>query len=328
MQEDALLHNIGVDIPCKEGKSPLFGMGLPTLYVQTAEDTMKTCRMFRLIAASRNLASRCVVLLAWAFLFPAQAQTANSIWLTNTAQGTQMLLSWPATGTSYELQQSDRLDAPDWTLVGPYVVATQGQYAAAVPTDLGSRFFRLRAFPVYYGKTLAQWQEAYWRWAYGETAVPTDTNGNAVLSGVVLMALPQAPGDGTPGSTNLTLTAAQPFVLPLWNLIDSDYTDPSNDAFIDMKVFRTLDLDLTLDGVTLIGSTNLMQYFTQFHFAPGIPLNASARYVVWLQGIGIVHGPLPAGDHIIHLDAKNTDTADLFGLVFEYHNTWNLSVRP
>ncbi len=59
-----------------------------------------------------------------------------------------------------------------------------------------------------FGKTLAQWQDVYWRWTYGGLTVPTDANGNAVVNGnVVLMPLPNAPGDGTPGHLNVTLNS-------------------------------------------------------------------------------------------------------------------------
>ena len=50
------------------------------------------------------------------------------------------------------------------------------------------------AIPPDCGRSLAQWQQTYWRWAYGGLTLPTDPNGNAEVDGVVLMPLPNASG--------------------------------------------------------------------------------------------------------------------------------------
>ena len=118
-------------------------------------------------------------------------------------------------------------------------------------------------------------------------------------------------------------------MLPLWNLLGNAYVDGSSDALIALAVFQTLDFELTLDGVTIMDSSNLMQYYSQFYFDPPIPYNVPpAVSFIWFQGIGMVHAPLSVGTHTLKLDAQNTDTADLFGLVFAYHNTWHVNVQP
>jgi hypothetical protein len=176
---------------------------------------------------------------------------------------------------------------------------------------------------------LALLQNIYWRAFYGEITLPTDHNGNAAIGDLVFMALPNAPGDGTPGVTNITLKAGESFFLPLWNLLGNSYQDGSSDPVFDLKIFRTLDFKLTLDGVTLIDGRNLMEHYFQFPFVPPIPYDVPpATAFIRLQGTSVLHGPLSPGKHVLHLDAKNTDTADLFGLTFEYHNTWNLTVKP
>src|SRR5216117_3855651 len=50
-----------------------------------------------------------------------------------------------------------------------------------------------------FGKSLAQWQDTYFRWFVGQLSIPPDRNGNADVGHVVLMPLPSVPGDGTPG---------------------------------------------------------------------------------------------------------------------------------
>src|SRR5262245_21740621 len=67
-----------------------------------------------------------------------------------------------------------------------------------------------------FGNSLTTWQETYFRWAYGDVTVPTDSNGNAVVGNHVLFPLPNATGDGTPAHLDVKLNPGQSFVLPLW----------------------------------------------------------------------------------------------------------------
>lgn len=178
-------------------------------------------------------------------------------------------------------------------------------------------------------KTLAQWQEIYWRWFYGDLAVSTDANGNPVVGSVVLMPFPLTPGDGTAGSINVSLASGQPFMLPLWNILGNAYSDGSFDPFLPLALYQTLDIKFTIDGVTVVDSRNAMNYFTQVTFDPPIPFDyPPAVSFTYIQGIAITHAPLTAGKHVMKMDAKNTDTADFFGITIEYHNTWNLTVQP
>ena len=174
---------------------------------------------------------------------------------------------------------------------------------------------------------LADWQELYWRWAYGQVTLPPDANGHAVVGNVVLMPVPNAPGDGTPGSVDVTLDAGQKFFLPLWNLLGTSYTDGVTppDPFVDVRVFKTLNLRLTLDGVPIVSSKDLMGHFSKFSFDPAIPINDfGIDSIIWLEGISILHDPLRPGAHVLKLDAVNTQPA--FGLIIEYHNTWTITV--
>ena len=244
-------------------------------------------------------------------------------------------ISWPQTGNVYQLQQSEVLSPANWLPVAAPISVSGGNLNVQTPQVGTSRFFRLAELnSSTFGRSEAEWQEAYWRWFYGKPQpVPaTDANGNAVIGNVVLLDLPSAPGDGTPGITNLTLRADQAFVLPLWNLLGNSYTSDSGlppDEFISKTVFQTLDLSFQIDGLTIINGTNLMNYFSQSLLVPPITDNAPpANAFIWFQSIALTHPPLSPGSHVLTLDAKNTDLVDLFGLVFEFHNTWNIQVQP
>ena len=186
--------------------------------------------------------------------------------------------------------------------------------------------------PALGGFQLAFWEDIYWRWAYGGLTIPPDANGNATVGGhVVLLAIPSTPGDGTPGSLDLTLKADQAFMLPLWGQLGTSYTDGTPpDPFIDVNVFKTLQLKLTIDGVTIVDGHNLMRHYSQFLFRPPISINSPPyQAIIWFQGVGIFHEPLKAGKHVIKLDVKNTQDLppNFGGGVVEYHNTWNVTVK-
>ena len=165
--------------------------------------------------------------------------------------------------------------------------------------------------------------------AFGGISVPTDANGNAVVGdGTVLLPTPSTPGDGTPGHLDVTLNNGQSFVLPLWVLLGTSYTDGTPpDPFVPDSVFQTLDISFTIDGVAVVNGGNVTAYYSKFAFNPAIPIN-SPPYdsVIWFQGIGIMHPPLTPGTHTFALHAKNTQAA--FGSFFEYNNTWMVKVLP
>jgi hypothetical protein len=181
-----------------------------------------------------------------------------------------------------------------------------------------------------FGTTLAGWNEIYERWAFGELAIPIDGNGNAVVHPhVVLFPIPNTPGDGTPGHLDVTLTTGQKFVLPLWVLLGTDYTDGTPpDPLLPLSVFRTLNLTFQIDSKTVIDQTNVLNFYSAFFFNPPIPITGfpPVNSIIWFQGISIVHHPLPPGTHTFQLDAVNTQPA--LGGFLEYHNTWTVTVEP
>ncbi len=160
-----------------------------------------------------------------------------------------------------------------------------------------------------FGKPNVQWQELYWQWAFGQVTLPVDGNGNAVACGnVVLMPLPNAPGDGTPASVDVTLSSGQAFVLPLWNIFGTTYYPDGTlvDPAVPLSVFRTLDVTFKIDGQTVVDRCNVMEYYVHFAFVPPIAYDSPPYLdIVWLQGIGLVHTPLTPGHHTFKLDVKN-----------------------
>jgi hypothetical protein len=179
----------------------------------------------------------------------------------------------------------------------------------------------------------AFFNEIYWRWTYGDITIRPDQNGNAVLGGVVLMPLPNAPGDGTPASINVTLKAGQPFFLPLIALNGTSYTDGTpSDPYTDFsKLFsKNQKIKMKLDGKAVIDDDNEKDFFSQFVFDPPIPfLSPPVDAFIWSAGLGVLHPPLSPGKHTIKLDEKLEVPGSVFGVPFtvEYHNTFNLTVQ-
>jgi hypothetical protein len=176
------------------------------------------------------------------------------------------------------------------------------------------------------GKTLAQWQEIWYRWAVGAFPLPTDANGNAVSNNMVLMANPR----NNDGTVDVTLNANQPFVFHLFTYYGNSYKDGSpNDQFCDLSLFQTLALNLTVDGVQILNGSAAPQYFSQTVLAPPIPItdpSSPFSAYIWLQNVGTVFPPFSVGQHVIKLDVNAT--MPCFGFNFESHGTWNLTVLP
>src|SRR6266481_3459653 len=141
------------------------------------------------------------------------------------------------------------------------------------------------------GKTLAQWQEIWFRWVVDALTLPTDANGNAVSNNMVLLASPP----NNDGTVDVTLDANQPFVLHLFTYYGNSYRDGSpNDQFCDLSLFQTLTLNLTVDGVQIMDRSAVPQYFSQTVLVPPVPItdpsSAFSAYI-WLQNVGTLFPP-------------------------------------
>jgi hypothetical protein len=182
-----------------------------------------------------------------------------------------------------------------------------------------------------FGQILGGWLETYWRWVWEGTPLPTDSHGNTVDGKVVLLDIPDTPGDGTPGVLDLTLSSGEAFVLPFFGEIGFQYyEDGSFDPPEDINLYRTLDITVKVDGVVVVSGRNVMDYYAQTDFDPPIPFPEYGFAFAFLQGVGMVHQPLSVGNHVVTLDVKNTqEMSPAYGGGFlEYHNTWNITVKP
>jgi hypothetical protein len=176
--------------------------------------------------------------------------------------------------------------------------------------------------------SLAKWQELYYRWYYGGITLPTDPNGNAESDGIVLMPLPNAPGDGTPGSISVTLNAGQSFFLPFLGLLGTSYTDGTpTDPLVDYSVWKTMKFELTLDGHEIMNLQDALRTYVEFSFDPPVVLDSPPLdSIVWGEAIGRLFAALPRGEHVLHLVESTTEPA--FGALFAYDNTFNITVQP
>jgi hypothetical protein len=181
-----------------------------------------------------------------------------------------------------------------------------------------------------FGQSAGEWLTAYWGWYYTGEPLPTDANGNTVVGKVVFLAIPPTPGDGTPGQIDLTLSSGESFVLPLDGVIGFDYGDGVLDPLEDINVFKTLEITVKVDNVVVINQANVMDYYSVTYWNPPLYVPAFDVTFAFHQGIGMVHQPLSVGKHVITLDVRNTQewSPACGGGYTEYHNTWNITVKP
>ena len=180
------------------------------------------------------------------------------------------------------------------------------------------------------GRTSTEWQELYFRWYAGGISLPRDEEGNTVAEDAVLLPFPDTPGDGTPGHLEATLRAGQSWVLPLRVMVGSSYSDgTATDEFLPQTHLESLDISFEIDGRKVVSRSNVMDYYSQSTFAPPIPFDAApVKALIWMQVIGVVHGPLEIGPHKLKLDVKDTRPLPpaFAGGLMNFHNTWSINV--
>ena len=178
-----------------------------------------------------------------------------------------------------------------------------------------------------FGRTLAEWQATWFAWAEGDLNLPTDDQGNSLVKKVVLMGIPDTPGDGTPGAINIVLNSGEAFVVPLILFFGSSFSNGTTSPMLSVNDFANMTLSLTLDGVTIVDSDEALRYYTETVFSPPLPSHSPpATGIAWVQGLSIVHTPLPVGEHVLKLDEKIV--VPELGVTREFHNTLNITVVP
>jgi hypothetical protein len=203
-------------------------------------------------------------------------------------------------------------------------VGCGGEAPESSPQDLETTSAGLRHDG---GAELAHYTETYVRFSFGDKTLPTDANGNSVENNVVMLPIPETPGDGTPGTADVTLSAGERFVVTLFGGLGTSYRDGTPpDPFEPLSIFTTLDISFSVDGQTMIEPKNVLNYFSKFNFDPAIPIqDPVVQAIIWFEGVSVLHGPLCPGRHVLKLHVKNKEPS--FGQLLEYNNTWNVTVR-
>ena len=188
-----------------------------------------------------------------------------------------------------------------------------------------------------YGKTLTEWQTAYWRWFLGSDQDPAQS----MVGNVKLMPNPDqdVSGTGTPedpilviGELAITLRPGTPFVLPLFAFIGERYNNglPDDDRAMYADRLETIAMHLTIDGRTVVSDAGKAAFYVPAtDFDPPVeylePTDYGAIAAIWFLGVAIVSPPLPVGQHVIRLDGTDI-VPGVYSVIFQ--NTWTVTVAP
>ncbi|NJK31453.1 MAG: hypothetical protein HC927_02985 [Deltaproteobacteria bacterium] len=171
-----------------------------------------------------------------------------------------------------------------------------------------------------FGNSLEEWMLKYWAWIFA--GADPDTNGE---KNVVFLPLPagEQTDDDPPtfvGEAEVSLSVGDAFAVPLWFYGGFPEDDP--DLFPD-ELFVDVVLELTLDGEVILDSE--VDDLSEYLIGPAYydePVPFGSVEIAWIKGLGIVHHPLPPGEHTLHLFVygEGFDTA--------FDNTWYITVSP
>lgn len=184
-----------------------------------------------------------------------------------------------------------------------------------------------------FGKTLAEWNTAYWTWFLQGGSPETGQVGH-----VLFLPIPQ---DGVPsgenpvvyvGELDVTMRRGTAFVLPVLAYLGERYGESGvpDDAFLPREIFTEGVIKVELDGATLIDGAvdDLDAYYYEASFAQPIPYGVpqprgefTAVAGIWTQGIGFVYPPMSVGQHTLTLYSEYKG----FGVA--YSNTWHITVK-
>lgn len=192
------------------------------------------------------------------------------------------------------------------------------------------------------GKSLDEWLNLWFTWALGgdqpdhvgkvqflplPAGEPVDDGAGTADDPVTLA-----------GEIAVTVKPGTRLVFPLAGWIREVYLDGSVDPFLPDEVFTGSRLVLKVDGRTVLNSRrdDLCDYYV-----PPTALDEPVFYpeptpygsvgTVGFQAIGVILGPLSAGEHTIELRseviAAVPDPDHPVNTGFRYRNTWTVTVR-
>jgi hypothetical protein len=140
------------------------------------------------------------------------------------------------------------------------------------------------------------------------------------------------------GEIDVTLKKNQSFVLPLLAWTREVYQDGTKDPFLPDSAFTDARVVLKIDGRTVLDSSR--DDLDAFYVDPtGLkhpviydePTSYGSVGLIGFQGIGIVIGPLPVGEHtmtlVSGLSATVADPNHPVDVGVVYENTWNITVK-
>lgn len=205
----------------------------------------------------------------------------------------------------------------------------------------------------FYGKSLTEWTEEYWRWWYSEYSPGVQPSLRGRIMFMPMPAGEQIGGDWTPenpaymqGMIEVTIEPGTPFVLPFFAWLSERYNNgtPDDPVIPDSFVKDTvtnLEGDglpvITLDGVPIV--ENFWDYYVgPVWLDPIIEYPEPSSYgsigIIAFQGATIIMRPLEPGIHVLTLMEKMVITDEQaaeaglpysFGVI--YSNTWVINVE-
>ncbi len=196
-----------------------------------------------------------------------------------------------------------------------------------------------------FGRSFAEWQRDYWTWSWGGV-------GQAMQPGNVLFLTVPTPTEMQVwngknigiGELSVVVKPGTKIVLGVLAWIGETYQDhngiigshsPDDQAVWGVEHFTPPhgEAVIKLDGVPLINADNLAQfYFGPIDFQQTLWYSEASSYgstgAIWVQGIGVTVGPLPAGQHTLTLYSWDDWGAPPDSPGQGWFNTWHITVQP
>ena len=182
------------------------------------------------------------------------------------------------------------------------------------------------------GKTDGDYQARYWTWAVGGES--PNHHGNVTMMPIPAPAVWDDQGVGH-GEMEVELQANQSFFLPCFVYYGETYNNGLPPDPVDWparEMFLASTVLVTVDGVPILDSRTegdlARHYSDPVYFKKPLvypePTGYGSDAAIWVKGLGVLQGPLAAGDHTVELWVTNEF---LLGWgFFGWHNVWQVHV--